>query len=223
MRVVIRLKLRVRGLHLRCVVARMERNALHFALLFGEFSQMLRERLRREGAALNACRQLLRGNAVAHAFVVLIGRHALHGEQLLVAIDVDRAVRILQRRDHRIVQQHTAHGVVRCGQMQALCFVGQHALLDQTVEHFATTLRRVERLHVELRAEHLTGAVELLTHRVVILCASDLVAVDAGDVCTFVKEAAKALNTHKTQPRHNDEDEHEHHQAFVIAEKIEHA
>ncbi len=223
MRIVVGLQLRVSRLHLRHVVMRIECQPLHFALLLGKHGQILRERLRRKGAALDAARQLLRGQRVAHALVILIGRHALHGEQFLVAVHIDGTVRILERRDDRIAQQRAAHRVVRGGQMQTLRFIGQHALLDQAVEHFLAALGRIEHLRVELSTEHLARSIQLLTHRVVVLGPGDLVTVDAGDVCTFVKEATEALNTHKTQPRYDDQDEHEHHQAFVIAEEIEHA
>jgi hypothetical protein len=31
------------------------------------------------------------------------------------------------------------------------------------------------------------------------------------------------LDTDETQPRHDDEDEHEHHQALMVAKEIKHA
>jgi hypothetical protein len=74
-----------------------ECETLHFALLLSERSQVLCKRLRRKGTALDAARQLLRSQRVAHALVILIGRHALHGEQFLVAAHIDRTVRILER------------------------------------------------------------------------------------------------------------------------------
>jgi hypothetical protein len=49
------------------------------------------------------------------------------------------------------------------------------------------------------------------------------VSIDARDVRTFIEKPAKALNTEDAQPRHNDEDEHEHHQALMVAKEIEHA
>ena len=130
---------------------------------------------------------------------------------------------LLQRRNDRIGKQRAAHGFVGCGEMQALGFVGKHALLHEAVDERRAHLRRLEHLRIELRAEHLARAIDLLAQRVVVFGARDLVTVHARDVRAFVKETAEALNADKTQPRHDDQDQERHHQALVIAEKIEHA
>lgn len=84
--------------------------------------------------------------------------------------------------------------------MQTLRFIGEHALLDQAVEHLLAVVRRIERLDVELSAERLTRLVDLLTKRAVEFDARDLVPVDRRDVRAFVEEAAETLIPTKPSP-----------------------
>jgi hypothetical protein len=191
--------------------------------LLSDLGQALRKRLRRERGRLDARRQLIGRETITHALVVLLGRHALHGEQLLVLIQIDGAIGLSQRRNRRVGQKRAAHGLIRCGQVQALGFIGENALLNQAVDQRRAHLRRFEHLRVELRTEHLARAVNLLTHRAVVFGPRDLVAVDAGDVRVFVEETAETLDTHDTQSRHDDQDQKGHHQALVVTEKVEHA
>ncbi|ABA47513.1 hypothetical protein BURPS1710b_2469 [Burkholderia pseudomallei 1710b] len=215
--------LRVGRLHLRRIVGRLQHHRLHFALLLGEFGQTARDALRRERARYDAGRNLLQREVVTHALLVLIGRHALHREHLRIALGVERAVRLFQRRDHRIAQQRLAHRAIRRAQMQTLRLVGERALLNQPVEKLLTALRRVERFRVELRAQHLARLIDLLAQRAVEFGARDLVPVDGRDVRAFIEEPTETLNADDPKPRQHDQEQEEHHQALVIAKEIEHA
>lgn len=107
--------------------------------------------------------------------------------------------------------------------MKTLGLVGQHALLDQAVEHLLAVLGRIEHLDVELPAERLTRLVDLLAERAVEFDPRDLVPADCRDVRAIVEETAEALDPDETQPRQHDQEQERHHQALVITEEIEHA
>jgi hypothetical protein len=83
--------------------------------------------------------------------------------------------------------------------------------------------RRAGVSSVELGAEELARLVELLAHGAVEFGSGDLVPVHTRRVRAFVEEITKAFYTDETQPRHDDQDEHEHHQALMVAKEIEHA
>ena len=56
--------------------------------------------------------------------------------------------------------------------MQTLGFIGEHALLHETVDERTSAWPASRTFRIELRAEHLTRAIDLLAHRVVVLGAS---------------------------------------------------
>src|SRR5471032_816490 len=217
--VVERLDHLVRDLDLRHVLGDRQQQFLHFTLFRGDVRQALADGVWHEGAALYGASQLLQGQVAAAARIVHLRRHALRGQHLLVAFQVEFTVRQGQAWNfqHFLLQ----HGIAD-DQVAAANFGSHGALSDQVIEDALARFRRVEHFLVKLLAHHLAVAVDLLALRFFILLLRDDLIADLGDGVRAVAEALVATDTDQCKGRDDDQHQEKLHQASMGTNKFKH-
>ena len=161
-------------------------------------------------------------HVLTHAGLEHFRAHALCLQQRLVGVDVEAAVRLLQRGQLRNRQQFALQSLVARHQVQLVGRRDEHAIAHQAVEHLLLHLRRVEELGVD--AGHLAAhALDLLALRGVPLGLRDVVAIDLGHRGVLAAgEAAVTLDTEEHERRKDQEHQDELQQPGVLADEIEH-
>ncbi|MEY3475313.1 MAG: hypothetical protein RL087_1771, partial [Pseudomonadota bacterium] len=122
---------------------------------YATLERLVRERVltvAAEQSRLTATGQhLATRDVAAQAGFEHLGAHALGTEQLLVALQVQRAVGLAQRGDGRVLLQLARQPLVGGGQARLLGGHGQHALAHQPLEGGVAGLGRIQQLEVDAR------------------------------------------------------------------------
>jgi len=179
---------------------RLELQFLYRAFLIIDIGQAASHGLRRKCSGLNRAVELLQGHVAAQAGFVTLGVHALSGQQDLVLFIVESTVWLHQTRDlHDALLQY----LIRYGQLVTRDFGSQRTLCDQIVEHGALGFRRIEHLGVELAAEHLTHAFQLLALSGVQFFLGDGLTGHLGHGIVAIGKAAIPFQAEKSERRKN--------------------
>lgn len=131
---------------------------LHFAFLVVDVRQAGGDGARRESGLLDRAGQLLHRQVAAQALVVHARGQALGGQQGLVLLHVEAAVRLAQAGD---VGDLLGDGGIAHGHVAGRDLGVDGAFGDQVVQDGLLGFRGLEHLLVELRAHHLARLVDL--------------------------------------------------------------
>ena len=195
---------------------------LHIAVFKKRVQGHIRHPLGRKRGPCQPALHLPHRNILPHAGFKTIGRQALAGNQLAVALHVKLAVGFAQGGNGRnlfqlLRQARVADLEVRVGQR-----FFKHHLAHQALQRFVARLRRLQ--HFCVQARHgCAQAVHFVFMGGVPLRLGNAAAGHFGNGRTVIAHATVAIDPHKHKGG-DDQQEHQHHHDFgVLAYEVKHA
>ena len=216
------LQLGVRRVQLGGEFGRGEAHHAGFAPLKEGVHGHIRLRLAGKAGFHHAAQHLPRRQVVPHVGLEALGREPLLGQQLAVAVHVQRAVGAAQGADGRVLLQFGGQARVGGDQVAVVGRGDQHAIAHQTLQRGVLERRRIQQAAVQRRV---AGAQAIGFHavRVVPLHLRDGVAVHRGDLARAFVEARVITHTEQHEGRDDQKEQHPHDELGVPADEFEHA